>query len=70
MCLFENIERRIGMRCYNIEIQYLSKSWEGSVACSQFLILPAPNFENSDENTHANWRIGQIAGCFDGTLSL
>lgn len=56
MCLFESIGRRMGMRGYNIEIQYLSKSWEWFVACSQFLILPALIFENSDENTHANFK--------------
>jgi len=44
------------MRGYNIEIQYLRESWEGFVACSQFLILPALNSEISDKNTHANFR--------------
>jgi len=56
MCQFESIGRSMKISAYGVEIQYIGESWEGSVAYSQFLILPALNSENSDENTHANFR--------------
>ena len=62
MCLFESIGRSMKMSAYNVEIQYLRESWEWFVACSHFLILPAPNSENSDENTHANFRDPNLTG--------